>query len=139
MAEAARLIGGTGSPFAAVVVVSVAASDVPDPEPSGLLTPFIESRDILHVVTRTRAPAPGAPPVLAADDVLRDLATRSGGQATAIYSPVSFQIALDQVADRLATEMLVEYLAPAGALEATTVRVGVAIPGTRVRGLGILR
>ncbi len=138
VAEAARLVAGAGSPFAALVVASVAAPVV-EPEPRGLLAEFIESRDILHVVTRTRAPTPGAPATAGADDLLRDIAMRSGGRAAAIYSPVSFQIALDQVADTLATEMIVEYLAPPESPETADVRVGVAIPGTRVRGLGVWR
>ena len=83
--------------------------------------------------------SPGVPQAMTPDDVLRDVAARSGGRATVIYSSVSFQIALDQIAAALAAEMLVEYMAPADAPLTADVRVGVAIPGARVRGLGVLR
>jgi hypothetical protein len=139
LSEAARLVQATGSSFAAVIVVSVTPSVPVDPEPRGLVTAFVESGDILHLVTRAPTASPGAASPIAPEDLLRDLATRSGGQTTAIYSPVSFQAALDQIADRLASEMLVEYLAPTDAQAPADVRVGVAIPGAKVRGLGVLR
>jgi hypothetical protein len=138
LGQISTLIRDTGSAFAAVLAVTV-ASRGDDTEPRGLLAPFLETRDILHVVTLTAAPAPAEPAAVGPDDVLRDVATRSGGRATAIFSPVSFQIALDQIAERLASEMLVEYVAPPGAPAASDVRVGVARPGTRVRGLGVWR
>ena len=138
--EATRLIQGTESPFAAVVAVTVAPTETTEAEPRGLLSDFFNSRDILHVVTRAGAgSSPGQAAAVTPDDVLRDAASRSGGRATTIYSSVSFQIALDQIADTLATEMLVEYLAPPGDAAGVDVRVGVSIPGTRVRGLGVWR
>lgn len=138
LAEAAALIRGTDSAFAAVVAV-MAASAPDEPEPTGLTAEFVASRDILHVVTLTNAPVPGEPATVGSDDVLRDLATRSGGRSATIFSPVSFPIALDQIADRLASEMLVEYLAPADAAVTADVRIGVTRPGSRVGGLGVWR
>jgi len=138
--EATWLIQATESPFAAVVAVTVAPAETFEEEPRGLLSEFFDSRDILHIVTRAgRGSSPGQAAAITPDEVLRDVATRSGGRATTIYSSVSFQVALDQIADTLATEMLVEYLAPPGDGVGVDVRVGVSIPGTRVRGLGVWR
>ncbi|MGE4056881.1 MAG: VWA domain-containing protein [Vicinamibacterales bacterium] len=139
VSQATRLIEDARSGFAAIVVISVTPAGAPDPEPRGLVSAFVQSGDILHLVTRTQPVVPGAAAALTPEDLLRDIATRSGGRVSTIYSPVSFQVALDQIADRMATEMLVEYLAPQGAPVPADVRVGVAIPGTRVRGLGVLR
>jgi hypothetical protein len=53
-----------------------------------------------------------------------------------IYSASSYQAALDRLADRLTSEMLIEYLVPVGS-KPNDVKVGVRIIGTRVRGLGV--
>jgi hypothetical protein len=71
--------------------------------------------------------------------MLRTLADRSGGRHLMIYSSASFQVALDQLADRLGRELLVEYLTPVGGADEGEVRVGVKVPGARVRGLGVAR
>jgi hypothetical protein len=44
--------------------------------------------------------------------------------------------ALDRLADRLAIEMMVQYLVPPGPREGDA-KVGVRIPGARVVGLGV--
>jgi len=80
------------------------------------------------------APGPGN---IAADDVLRALAEQTHGLYTTIYTSASYAIALDRLADRLATEMLIEYQVPGGAPLAGDVRVGVRIPGARATGLGV--
>lgn len=139
LALAAALIAETESPFATVVLVAVRPVDPGPAEPRGLLGAFLETRAILHAVLLTPPPTPGAPAALTSLDLAGDLPVRTGGRTLSIYSPISFQAALDQVADRLATEMLVEYLVPAGAPVSDDVRVGVAVPGARVRGLGVLR
>jgi len=69
-------------------------------------------------------------------DLLRVIADQSRGQFTAIFSTASFTAALDRLADRLAIEMMVQYLAPAGP-RVGDVRVGVRKPGARVIGLGV--
>lgn len=43
---------------------------------------------------------------------------------------------LDRLADRLTSEMLIEYLVPVGS-KPNDVKVGVRIAGARVRGLGV--
>jgi hypothetical protein len=136
LAAAARLIREAGSPFAAIVLVSASPLEDEHMEPPGFLTSFIESRAILHVVTKGASTAPAGS---VNEAMLRNLANRSGGRHLMIYSSASFQIALDQLADRLGMEMLVEYLTPVGGVEEGEVRVGVKVPGARVRGLGVAR
>jgi hypothetical protein len=67
---------------------------------------------------------------------IRSLAEQTHGEFTAIYSAASYQAALDRLADRLTTEMMIEYLVPPGS-KPIDVRVGVRIPGAHVRGLGV--
>jgi hypothetical protein len=72
----------------------------------------------------------------AGPDFLQTLSAQTRGQYVAIYTPVSFSIALDRLADRLSTEVIIEYLVPPGSSGADA-RVGIRIPGARVTGLGV--
>ena len=67
---------------------------------------------------------------------MRLLADQTRGQFTAIFSPASYSAALDRLADRLAIEMMIQYLVPPGP-KAGDVQVGVRVPGARVVGLGV--
>jgi hypothetical protein len=136
LAAASRMIHDLEAPFSAIVLVSASPLEDGHVEPPGFLTSFVQSRAILHVITRGSSDAPGGS---AAEGMLRTLANRSGGRHLMIYSSASFQVALDQLADRLGMELLVEYLAAAGAVDEGEVRVGVKVPGARVRGLGVAR
>ena len=69
-------------------------------------------------------------------DVVRRLSEQTHGVFTPIYSAASYQVALDRLAERLASEMMVEYIVPPRSA-ATDIQVGVRIPGARVRGLGV--
>lgn len=132
-AHAALAIRDTGSPFAAIVILSarpVSASQVTD---ASFLTPILASGAPVYVVAN-RAAATGD---AADNDALRALAEQTHGLYTTIYSSVSYAIALDRLADRLATEMMIEYEVPGGAPAAGDVRVGVRIPGARATGLGV--
>jgi hypothetical protein len=134
-AHAAQLIRDTGSPFAAIVILSerpVTAAEASDRE---FLTAIVSTGAPVYVVAQrsAEAPASGAD---GSDDVLRAIAEQTRGQYTAIYSSASFSIALDRLADRLSTEMMLEYVEPPGAV-AGDVRVGVKIPGARATGLGV--
>ena len=52
--------------------------------------------------------------------------------------PLQNQIArLDHVADRLSSEMMIEFIEPPGAAPSDDVKVGARIPGARVRGMGV--
>ena len=99
-----------------------------------LLPAIIDSGAAVHVVQAQGVgdtPADDAP-----TDLLRVVADQTRGQFTAIYSAASYEAALDRLADRLAIEMMVQYLAPDGA-RTGDVRVGVRRPGARVVGLGV--
>jgi hypothetical protein len=126
--KSAQAISESGSPFSAIVVVS--ASPVAD-VPAELLTPVLLSGATIHAVV-SGAGLPGR-----SADTLRALAEQTHGQFTTIYTPASYQIALDRLADRLAPQLLVDYMVPAGSVSGNDVQLGVKIPGARVTGLGV--
>ena len=126
--EAARAISENGSPFSAIVVVSTSPlASVP----SELLTPILESGAAVHVIV-AGSQAPGQ-----SKETLRALADETHGQFTTIYSPASYQIALDRLADRLAPQLMVEYVVPVGSTSGNDVQLGVRKPGARVVGQGV--
>jgi hypothetical protein len=140
VAAAARAVRESGSPFSAIVVVSAHRIDSAQPQNTRLLPDIFENNAIVHVVSRS-APATAprgrayAPRFEA--DLLRDLADQTRGQFTTVFSAPSYAVALNNLADRLASEMMVEYLVPPGPLSAGEVQVGVRVPGAQVRGLGV--
>jgi hypothetical protein len=137
IAHAAGVIRATEAPFSAVVVIAAADLEAPVPAAATVLTPVLSGRTAVHVIARATAPGRGAA-VGSLGDTLRVLSEQSRGQFTPIYSGVSYQAALDRLADRLAAEMMVEFLVPPGAAVGD-VKVGVRIPGARVTGLGVSR
>jgi hypothetical protein len=143
IARAAAMLAESGAPFSAVVVIAAGAVDAKALVRGELLPRILESGAAVHVVQAQPPepdpatdvePAPDQEP--AESDLLRVIADQSHGQFTAIFSTVSFAAALDRLADRLAIEMMVQYLAPAGP-RGGDVRVGVRMPGARVIGLGV--
>jgi hypothetical protein len=134
--EAVRRVADTGSPFAAMVIVSARPIDPGELESSTLLTPILESHVPVHVVARRSTDA--ASPSSGATDVLREVSNLTRGQYTTIYTAASYSIALDRLADRLATEMMIQFLVPPGS-SGGDVKVGVKAPGARVVGLGVSR
>jgi hypothetical protein len=140
VAGAAQKVRENGSPFSGIVVVSAHQIDATAPQNTRLLPEIFESSAIVHVVSRS-APAT-APrgraysPRLEAD-LLRDLADQTRGYFVTVFSAPSYGVALNNLADRLSTEMIVEYLASPGPLPPGEVRVGVKVPGAHVRGLGV--
>ena len=145
---AARTIQETGALFSAIVVISgTPASRVP----TQLLTPIFASGATVHVVLergRSAGLQPGPPsseasgqsPAAATDssEALRALADETRGQFTTIYSPESYQVAVDRLADRIAPELMVDFVEPAGSSNvAGDVQIGVRIPGARVIGRGV--
>ncbi len=134
LAQAAAMLQQTGAPFSAVVVIAAAGVDASVLVRGELLPAIIDSGAAVHVVQAQGVgdtPADDAP-----TDLLRVVADQTRGQFTAIYSAASYEAALDRLADRLAIEMMVQYLAPDGA-RTGDVRVGVRRPGARVVGLGV--
>ena len=140
LAGAAGLLAEAQPPFAVVVVLSARSVDATDQPTTERVTPILESGAAVHVVALR---APGVPSVDeraggTSADLLQTLSTQTRGKYVAIYTPVSFSIALDRLADRLSTEVIVEYLVTPGSSGADA-RVGIRIPGARVTGLGVSR
>jgi hypothetical protein len=141
-ALAADAIAPTGALFSAIVMLSAGAVDDPTERSDAAVTPVMSSGVILHVVANTanrNSPSTGpgsTKPSGGAAPALRTLAEQTHGHFTTIYSAASYQAALEQLANRLATELMVEYLVP-NESRAADVKLGVRIPGVRVRGLGV--
>jgi len=131
-ALAAETIRSTGTLFAAIVALTASPMEVAGPAADPLLAPIIDSRAVLHVVARGANSAG----VGATDQLLRGLVDQTHGDFTAIYAPASYQPAVDRLVTRLTTELLIEYIVPVGS-KASDVKIGVRIPGARVRGLGV--
>ena len=134
-ALAAETILRSNMLFASILVLSSSTADGSEGSPDPMVAALIDSNAILHVVANRNAQAtagngfrPGA--------AIRAVAEQSRGEYTVIYSAASFQSALDRLADRLTTEMLVEYLVPVGS-KPNDVKLGVRLVGARVRGLGV--
>ncbi|MBI4485077.1 MAG: hypothetical protein HY655_03610, partial [Acidobacteria bacterium] len=137
VANAARAIRATGTPFSAIVVIAASDGDATRPPPEDLLPAISDSHAIVHVVARrnARVVVPGA--AGASVGMLRALADQTRGQYTSIFSTASYQAALDRLADRLAAEMMIEFIVPAESVASDDVKIGVRIPGARVLGLGV--
>jgi hypothetical protein len=134
VAEAAQLLRGMGVPFSAIVIVTSRTVDTTDARSAERLPSILESGATIHVVAgRSRKGDDTAP---TAPDLLRGLADQTRGQYTGIFATASYAIALDRLADRMATELMIEYLVPPGPA-ASDVRVGARVAGTRVIGLGV--
>lgn len=131
---AGAMLHDSGAPFSAIVVIAAGPVDASAPVRGALLPTILESGAAVHVVQRRAAGPDG--PAWAEADLLKVLADQTRGQHTPIFSSMSFDAALDRLADRLAVEMMVQYLVPPGP-RAGDVRIGVRRPGARVVGLGV--
>jgi hypothetical protein len=134
-ALAGRTIQRTGSLFSAIVILSATGSDASREGPDEMIAPIVDSGAMLHVIARRMLPASagvGARP----GQALRALAEQTRGQFTTIYSSASYQAALDRLAERLTSELMIEYIVPAGS-KPNDVKVGIRLAGARVRGLGV--
>jgi hypothetical protein len=140
LADAVRSLEEADVTFSSVVVIASRPEEIPPPGSDAPLTPLLASRAIFHTVVKVPPPRPALD---ASTDqqsgVLRELANQSGGQYVTIYAISSYTAALDRLADRLAAETIIEYLVPPDSAPGGAVRVGVKIPGARVRGLGFGR
>jgi hypothetical protein len=141
VANAARLIGDTGAPFSAIVVVSARPIDGSQPAAAGLSRGIFESGAFVSAVVRRPPETPGGSGSAGPGDqeLLRDLSDQTRGQYMTVFSSASYSVALDRLADQLATQMMIQYLVPPDAPGTADVRIGVKIPGARVRGLGASR
>jgi hypothetical protein len=143
LAGAVTAIETSGAPFSAIVVISARPIEPAEIGSTELLTPILASHAFVHVIAHRPAevsePSRQASRADGDGDVLRQLSNLAHSQYTTIYSPASYGIALDRLADRLSSEVMIEYLVPPGPGGRGEVRVGVKIPGARVTGLGVSR
>ncbi len=129
-AFANRLLNGLEAPFGAIVLAwSPRSEEAFADESPQTLGELFNTRASLHVVTRQSGPDAVESAEAA---LLRSLAERSAGVFTVIYSVGSYAAALDGIADRLASEVMVQYLAAPARGGEPAVRAGVRIPGARV-------
>jgi hypothetical protein len=135
-AQGAEAIRESGTMFAALVVLSSTASDSSRRNPEEMIAAIVDSGAMLHVIANRRTQIVGQMGQIRSGTALRSIAEQTRGQFTVIYSPASYQPALDRLAERLTSEMLVEYLVPNGSKPAD-VKVGVHVAGAKVRGLGV--
>ena len=133
-ALAGKTIRATGTLFAAIVILSATPLDASRNAADEMIAPVVDSNAILHVVANRPGQTAGGG--LRSNPALRALAEQSRGEFTVIYSASSYQAALDRLADRLTSEMMIEYLVPVGS-KPNDVKVGVRIAGAKVRGLGV--
>jgi len=136
-ALAAARLRETRAPFSAIVLLSAAPDAASRTAPDEAVAALVGSRTIVHAIVRGAAAGPLADPgPRRLAEILRSVSRQTHGEYAAIYSSVSYQAALDRLADRLASEMMIEYIVPPGS-SAADVRIGVRVPGARVRGLGV--
>jgi hypothetical protein len=133
-AFAARTLAASGSLFSAIVLVSASGELNEGAIGDEAVSPIVGGNAILHVVVNrgTRGGASGR----GASAMLRAIVEQTHGHFTSIYTGASYQPALDQIADRLSAELMIEYLVPPES-RPIDVKMGVRIPGARVRGLSV--
>jgi hypothetical protein len=122
----------TGTLFSAIVIVSATPEDASRGTMEEMTGPVVDSGAAVHVIANRPAPAAGS----TARQPLRVLAEQTHGEFTTIYSAASYQSALDRLAERMSSEMMIEYLVPVGS-KPKDVKVGIRVVGARVRGLGV--
>jgi hypothetical protein len=134
-ALAGRTMQRTGPLFSAIVILSAAALDASRDAPDEMIASIVDSGAMLHVIANRTMPASVGSGVRTAQ-TMRVLAEQSRGQYTTIYSSASYQAALDRLAERLTSELLIEYIVPVGS-KPVDVKVGIRLAGARVHGLGV--
>ena len=133
-ARAGQVIRSTGSLFSAIVIVSATPIDASRNPQDEMIAQVVDSSAILHVIVNRAAQSSGGD--IRPGPALRAIAEQTRGEYTTIYSAASYQAALDRLADRLTSELMIEYLVPVGS-KPNDVKVGVRLVGARVRGLGV--
>jgi hypothetical protein len=137
MVTAAQATQKTGAPFSAVVVVIANSGGA---MPAEFHDPIVDSGANVHAVVQQKASARGANQARRRSlDMLVALVDETRGQLTTIYTPESYQLALDRVANQLAGELILEYIVPAGGSRESDVRLGVRIPGAKISSWGLSR
>jgi len=133
-ALAATTLHAMGGLFSSIVIISAAQVDDSKEAPEQSIGAIVDSGAIVHVIAnRSPTVGDGSDRALRA---LRALVDQTRGEFTPVYSPTSYQPALDRLVERLGSEMLIEYLVPPGS-KPLDARIGIRLPGARVRGLGV--
>lgn len=132
----ADAIRSSGALFGALVVLSATPIDGSRGAPDEMIAPIVDSRAVLHVIANRNTQLTGGFGQVRSGQVLRAIADQTRGAYTVIYNPASYQAALDRLAERLTSEMMVEYLVPPNS-KPVDVKVGVKVAGAHVRGLGV--
>jgi len=132
-----RVIQGVSPLFSALVLISATPFDGTRGPVAELVGPIVDSGAVVHLIAHRSAETLGGGPGMGrTTQVLRALAQQTRGGFTPIYSPASYQAALDRLAERLTSELLIEYLVPVRS-KASDVKIGIRVPGAKVRGLGV--
>lgn len=131
MAAGTGLIRSLSASFSAIVVIAGGGTTSTSGAPTEFLTAILDSHAIVHAVQHRLANGTGD------TGDLRALAAQTRGQFTTIFSPASFQAALDHLADQMAAEMMIDYIVPGNAAPTQDVTVGIRLPGARVVGMGV--
>jgi hypothetical protein len=132
LSQAARRLKELGVPYSAIVVVTARPVGTSAEIAPSVVAEILDSGANIQVVIARGA---NDSPETARTDLLRVLAGQTRGQYTPIFSPASYAIALERIADRMAAELMIEYVAPAGSTPGD-VKIGCRLLGTRVIGLG---
>jgi hypothetical protein len=133
LSGAARSLKELGVPFSAIVVVTARPVGTSAEVAPAVVADILDSGASIQVVIARGA---NENPDTARTDLLRVLAAQTRGQYTPIFSPASYAIALERIADRMAAELMIEYVAPAASAPGD-VKVGTRLVGARVTGLGV--
>jgi len=135
---ASATLAATDAPFSAIVMLLAGPDDDRDAAEGQDAAAAVSARGtILHVVAHRSGVTQSSKAAAAnRDDELRALAEQSRGQFITIYTAASFEAALTQLAARMTSELMIEYLVP-NQSKAAEVKLGVRVPGARVRGLGV--
>jgi von Willebrand factor type A domain len=153
--ESAKSLQKREPPIALILVLSAGSNDQSSRTPREVFEAVLPSRSMVQVVEMRTPQASGrlsnargrrtstsdrrAEAALGLEELLRGLADRTRGRYDLIYSPSGFHALLDDLQRRLASEVFLEYLAPANGAAAGGLQLGARLPGATVRGIGLDR
>jgi len=135
-AMGAEAIHRTGTLFSGLVALSATPADSSRNNVDAMIGSIVDSGTMLHVIANRSTQPVSQMGQIRSGQALRSIAEQTRGDYTVIYSPASYQPALDKLSERLSSEIMIEYLVPPGS-KPVDVRVGVRLPGLKVRGLGV--
>lgn len=151
--EAGKDLAKLEPAVAMIVVVSAGSNDQSSRTPREVFDLVRASRSILHVVEMRAIGASGrlgnvrgrrnftsdrtAEAALALQELLQAIVTQTQGDYDRVFSPSGYHSSLERLRQRLAAEVVVEYV-PAAA-DSKALRIGTRVPGGAVRAIGLDR